>query len=174
VLLRGLSEQETAAYIRGAANVQPSPELVRRVHIETEGNPFFLSEVVNLMAEEGAFASNAVGEVRIPQGVREALGRRLDRLSPEANELLSLAAVIGREFSHELLRILAALDDDALLRLVEEALKARDRGDERPWRVPLHARPDAGRAIRGVVDGAARADAWTCRRGARSDVPRQP
>ena len=67
------------------------------MHAETEGNPFFLSEVVRLMAEEGAFSRGARSEIAIPEGVKEALGRRLDRLSPEANELLSVAAVVGRE-----------------------------------------------------------------------------
>ena len=125
VLLRGLDAAETAHYVRQVANVEPAAALVRRIHLETEGNPFFLSEVVNLMAEDGAFDSGSVADIVIPEGVREALGRRLDRLTPEANALLSIAAVIGREFSHELLAAFGEHDDDSLLRLVEEALDAR-------------------------------------------------
>ncbi|MEX2229548.1 MAG: AAA family ATPase, partial [Dehalococcoidia bacterium] len=125
VLLRGLSEEETAGYIRATANVQPSAELAHRIHVETEGNPFFLSEVVRLMAEEGALTSTSLSGIAIPEGVKEALGRRLDRLSPEANELLSVAAVVGRECSHALLSALVDFDEDTLLRLIEEALRAR-------------------------------------------------
>ena len=125
VLLRGLTEPETRAYIEASANVQPSADLVRRIHQETEGNPFFLSEVVSLMAEEGSLAKDSLSGISIPEGVKEALGRRLDRLSPEANELLSVAAVVGRECSHALLAALTEFDDDTLLRLVEEALAAR-------------------------------------------------
>ena len=89
--LRGLTEVETAAYIRDTARVEPPAELVRRVHAETEGNPFFLTEVVRLMAEEGAFATGASarshprgreGSARPPprparpRGQRAALGGR--------------------------------------------------------------------------------------------------
>src|SRR5688572_1576329 len=125
ILLRGLTDKETAAYIRDTAQSEPTAELVRRVHAETEGNPFFLSEVVRLMAEEGAFSEGSTSLVRIPEGVKEALGRRLDRLSSEANELLSVAAVVGRECTHELLSALTDFDDDVLLGLIEEALRAR-------------------------------------------------
>ena len=57
--------------------------------------------------------------------MREALGRRLDRLSEEANELLTMASVVGREFEYETLKLLTEHDDDALLRLLEEGLAAR-------------------------------------------------
>ncbi|MBK7127425.1 MAG: hypothetical protein IPH65_16150 [Dehalococcoidia bacterium] len=57
--------------------------------------------------------------------MKEALGRRLDRLSGEANELLKLAAVAGREFSYETLSLVAEHDDETLLRLLEEGLGAR-------------------------------------------------
>jgi len=64
--------------------------------------------------------------VRIPEGVREVIGRRLSRLSERCNQVLTLAAVIGREFTLELV---AALVDDLpgerLLEVTEEALAAR-------------------------------------------------
>ncbi len=94
IVLRGLSRQEVAAYIRATANVTPRPELVDRIFEETEGNPFFLSEVVNLLTQEGKL-TESVSDIAVPDGVREALGRRLDRISEEANELLQIAAVSG-------------------------------------------------------------------------------
>jgi eukaryotic-like serine/threonine-protein kinase len=123
--LRGLDRDEVAAYIRNAAHVEPRRELVDRIFEETEGNPFFLSEVVNLMAEEGAFSGDSVLGVTIPEGVREALGRRLDRLSEEANALLQYAAVAGRQFAYDTLKSVSEHDDATLLRLVEEGLAAR-------------------------------------------------
>ena len=90
-------------YIRAAAHVEPPRELVDRIFEETEGNPFFLTEVVNLMAQEGTLAATRVSDIAIPEGVREALGRRLDRLSEDANELLQFAAVAGREFAYDTL-----------------------------------------------------------------------
>jgi len=60
---------------------------------------------------------------RIPEGVREAIGIRLNRLSEECNEVLRTGAVIGREFGFQLLGALNQdISDDALLDLVEEAI----------------------------------------------------
>ena len=57
--------------------------------------------------------------------MREALGQRVDRLTEGCNELTTIAAVSGREFGYALLSALTDHDDEALLRLVEEALGAR-------------------------------------------------
>ena len=84
------------------------------------------------MAAEGRLGEEqARREVAIPQGVREVVGRRLDRLSETANEVLRLAAVCGREFELEVLervcdrrprsRSTAALDEAVGGRLVVES-----------------------------------------------------
>ena len=77
--------------------------LAEAVHEQTEGNPFFVGEVVRLLASEGSLEGPAAGgwELAIPQGVREVVGRRLDRLPDEANQVLTLAAAVGREFDLE-------------------------------------------------------------------------
>lgn len=124
IVLRGLSRQEVAGYIRAVANLTPRPGLIERIFEETEGNPFFLSEVVNLLTQEGKL-TESVSDIAVPDGVREALGRRLDRISEEANELLQVAAVAGREFPYETLTLLGERREDELLRLIEEALEAR-------------------------------------------------
>ncbi len=125
IVLRGLSRDEVDGYIRAKANIEPRREVVDRIFEETEGNAFFLSEVVNLMAEEGTLTKESISDIAIPDGVKEALGRRLNRLSKETNELLQVATVIGREFSYDALVALGERSDDALLKLIEEALDAR-------------------------------------------------
>jgi tetratricopeptide (TPR) repeat protein len=128
ISLRGLNRPEMTSYVAAVAGIEPPPALMDRIEEETEGNPFFLGEVVNLMAEEDAFGSErrqSFSDIAIPEGVKEALGRRLDRLSPEANELLGLASVVGREFEHRLLAALTEHSEEALLQLLEEALAAR-------------------------------------------------
>jgi hypothetical protein len=125
IVLRGLSKPEVAAYIRATAGVEPSAALLDRIFEETEGNPFFLSEVVNLLTQEGTLTKDSLSDIRVPDGVREALGRRLDRISPETNELLQVAAIIGREFTYDTLTLLGERDEDALLRQIEEAVQAR-------------------------------------------------
>lgn len=124
VVLRGLSKPEVAAYIRATASVEPSVALLERIYEETEGNPFFLSEMVNLLTQEGTLGAERISDMRVPDGVKEALGRRLDRLSPETNELLQVAAIIGREFTYDTLTLMGERDDDTLLRQIEEAVAA--------------------------------------------------
>ena len=125
VVLRGLSHGEVGSYIRAVAASEPNPVLVNRIYEETEGNPFFLSEVVNLMVQEGTINADSVSDIAIPDGVREAIGRRLNLISEEANELLTVAAVVGREFPFDTLSLLHGRDGDELVRLIDEGLKAR-------------------------------------------------
>jgi class 3 adenylate cyclase/Cdc6-like AAA superfamily ATPase len=125
IVLRGLTRDEVGAYIKARANVQPRHEVLDRIYEETEGNAFFLSEVVNLMAQEGTLDKDSISDIAIPDGVREALGRRLNRLAEETNELLQVAAIIGRDFTYDTLTLLGDHDEDELLKMIEEALEAR-------------------------------------------------
>ena len=125
IVLRGLTRSEVAAYIKARANIEPRRDVLDRIFEETEGNAFFLSEVVNLMAQEGTLTRNSISDIAIPDGVREALGRRLNRLTEETNELLQIAAIIGRDFTYDTLTLLGDRDEDALLKMIEEALEAR-------------------------------------------------
>ena len=142
VLLRGLTRPDVARFIEMTASIRPPDRLVRTVHEETEGNPFFVSEIVSLLASEGHLESGApIGDVlvTIPQGVREVVGRRLDRLSGACNWVLSAASVIGREFAVDVLAPVACdealaewpekseddLTKERLLEVLEEAVAAR-------------------------------------------------
>ena len=124
VVLRGLDEPEVRAYLAATTGREPSGELATRIYEETEGNPFFLAEVVNLLTEQGSFEAGSVSDIALPEGVREALGRRFDRLSEEANELLTMASVVGREFEYDTLSRLIDSEDEALLARIEEGLGA--------------------------------------------------
>ena len=124
IVLRGLDEDEVHAFIAATTGRAPATGLAARVFEETEGNPFFLSQIVSLLTEEGRL-DDSVSDIPLPDGVREALGRRLDRLSEEANALLTTAAVVGREFEYETLTLLTDGGDEALLGLIEEGLDVR-------------------------------------------------
>jgi tetratricopeptide (TPR) repeat protein len=64
--------------------------------------------------------------VRIPEGVREVIGRRLNRLSQRCNQTLTIASVIGREFTLEQLKsLIEDMTEDRLLEVLEVALAAR-------------------------------------------------
>ena len=143
VLLRGLSSDDVARFIEATSGVGPPEGLVAAVHTQTEGNPLFVTEVVRLLVQEGQLtahpATSAHPEpvegragvteswtVRIPEGVREVIGRRLDRLSERCNETLTVASVVGREFALDLLdRLIEDMSQDRVLDVLEEALSAR-------------------------------------------------
>jgi tetratricopeptide (TPR) repeat protein len=131
VLLRGLDAAEVAALAEAVAGERPPAALAERLLELTEGNPFFVREMVQLLADGGGIADATVDTVHalaLPQGVRDAIGRRLDTLSEECNALLRAAAVIGREFATAVLEPMVALPDadrdEGLLELLGEALDA--------------------------------------------------
>ena len=110
------------------AGIKPPENLVRTVYLQTEGNPFFLNEIVRLLVVEGQLERpqmTAASGVRIPEGVREVIGRRLDQLSNECNRILTTASVIGREFSLDVLEPLSDISGDRLFELLDEAMAAR-------------------------------------------------
>ncbi len=131
--LRGLSVAAVERYIEMTAGTPSPPGLAEAVEEQTDGNPFFVGEVVRLLASEGKLAAGgSAAELQIPQGVREVVGRRLDRLSEETNEALRVGAVIGRDFDRELVWRVAQQQPDQLMKAAEEATAERlvtDLGD---------------------------------------------
>ena len=129
VFLRGLTADDVARFIEITAGLTPPAALVAAVYKETEGNPFFVNEVVRLLVSEGRLERRAADApawvVDIPQSIREVIGRRLDHLSKECNELLSMAAVIGRDFGHEALERVSELTAERVLDALDEAVAAR-------------------------------------------------
>lgn len=122
--LSGLDQTQVAALIEQVCEVRPSVALASAVHRTTEGNPFFVDEVARLLAAEGVAKlpdERAVALLRIPHGVREAVRERLRPLSEGCRAVLSVAAVIGREFDLRLLQAAAAQPVEVLLNLLGEA-----------------------------------------------------
>jgi len=123
IALRGLEPPEVAALVEAVAGHAPAPDVIRTVHEMTEGNPFFVFELARLLGEEGDLASRP-SALALPQSVRDAIGRRLDALSADCNEVLRTAAVLGRGFDVALLSRVASLAPEPLLDRLGEALAA--------------------------------------------------
>ncbi len=131
VNLAGLSAEEVQAFVAAAGTAAPAG-LAKALHDQTEGNPLFLREIVRFLEQRGALAAGLDPEkgalpaaMRIPEGVTEVIGRRLNLLSAGCNEVLALASVIGRDFAWEvLLRAAAPLGEDMLLEALDEAVAA--------------------------------------------------
>ena len=125
VPLRGLGEEEVRRFLEETIGRSPAPVLVRAVHRETEGNPFFVDEIVRLLVAERALERHedpSPGRFPVPQGVREAIRCRLAPLPPPAREALALASVVGREFDLAILHRACGLDPEALLETLGPAL----------------------------------------------------
>ncbi|MFQ6029676.1 MAG: LuxR C-terminal-related transcriptional regulator [Dehalococcoidia bacterium] len=124
--LRGLSQEETEQFIAASAGIEPTTGMVEALYSHTEGNPFFMTEVIRLLSENGELTGDYISTLeglRIPEGVREVIGQRLNRLSEQCNEVLTTASIIGREFDFRLLNILSGgLSEDRLLQAVDEAV----------------------------------------------------
>jgi predicted ATPase len=131
LLLQGLSLPDVAQFIELQAGIRPDEKMVEALHSATEGNPFFLTEVVRLLIAEGHFRGQGarLDSIKIPNGVRATILRRVAQLSRTAQEVAEVASIIGREFDWTLLRsicdtqdpqLLSALDELASLRLVAE------------------------------------------------------
>jgi hypothetical protein len=130
--LAGLSLVEASRFVAAASGRPLPPDLLAAVHGQTEGNPLFLAEITRFLLQEGmldeaaAAARAGLGPVlrRIPEGVKEVIGTRLNRLSPAYNAVLANAAAIGRSFSAEVLARIDGGPEEALSAALEEALAA--------------------------------------------------
>ena len=122
--LGGLSAANVAEYVRLSTGIEPAPGLVEAIHAETEGNPLFVSETVQLLASEGR-VDEADAHVGIPPSVRAVIGRRVGRLSARCRDLLVPASVMGREFGLDALAEFSELGSDALLDMLNEAMAER-------------------------------------------------
>ena len=99
---------------------------LKRLIIErTEGNPFFMEEMVQALFEQGVLARNGavklakpLNEIRVPPTVQAILASRIDRLPAAEKELLQTLAVLGREFSSGLIKRVAGKSDDELERML--------------------------------------------------------
>jgi tetratricopeptide (TPR) repeat protein len=85
-----------------------TPDFTEAIFRETEGNPFFIEEVVKALIDSGQiyrenmeWQRKEVADLAIPQSIREAIGRRLNRLSSESIAVLQYAAVLGKVFNFQ-------------------------------------------------------------------------
>jgi tetratricopeptide (TPR) repeat protein len=117
ITLTGLVRDEVDDFVREAADATPETPLVDELWRVTEGNPFFLDEMVRLLRAEGRLHADRIGGAvtTLPDEVREVIRRRLQPLSEDDRRLLTIAAVLGREFDLAPLQLACELAADRLL-----------------------------------------------------------
>jgi class 3 adenylate cyclase/tetratricopeptide (TPR) repeat protein len=130
--LHGLDEDEVTSLMTKTAGHELDPpglELAHALHSETEGNPFFVGEVLRHLAESGAIVQRdgrwtaGLDGIGIPEGIREVIGRRLSRLSEDVNRALSVAAVIGPTFDLATVEGAGGPAGDALFDALDDAVQ---------------------------------------------------
>src|SRR4051812_41654802 len=106
-VLRGLDDRELIELLEAASGQEMQDEGIALAHAlqrETDGNPFFAAEILRHLGETGAITLGDDGRYTLridleteglPGSVRDVVMRRVDRLDPEVNRVLSVAAVIG-------------------------------------------------------------------------------
>src|SRR5690606_4216692 len=113
--LHGLDREAIAVLADRMLGKGLSARVVRAIDQQTDGNPLFVIELLKELIEESRDAGIEPIAVRIPDGVRETIGRRLSRLPDHVNELLRIASVIGRDFEGAVLARIAEADIKAVL-----------------------------------------------------------
>ena len=133
VLLHGLDGAEVAELLDTIAEQDVPAPLSEAIARETDGNPFFIKEVLLHLVEEGKIVQQdgswtsklSIAEMGIPEGVREVIGRRLSRVSETCGRMLTAASALTAGFSWEVISAISDAGDAALLDAVDEALGAQ-------------------------------------------------
>ena len=133
---KGFGATEVSEVMAAAAGHELDADglvLAEEIASETDGNPFFVGEVLRSLVESGRLLYDSATErwsvdrsepLGLPESVRDVIGRRVERLGDEAREVLTLAAVIGRSFELALLARLAETTESELLDRLEAAVTA--------------------------------------------------
>ena len=140
IALRRLNQEQTSAIVAdilGVETAEISPNFLTTIQHESEGVPFFIEELVLHLREvelldrgmDGRWNLTADADAVVPQSVRSVVGHRLETISSGAREALAVAAVIGKEFSFELLQAVlqqrGTVQDDELVSYIDEATVRR-------------------------------------------------
>jgi diguanylate cyclase (GGDEF)-like protein len=130
--LSRLTREELKQWLQAAFHRQEiGRELLAFLYHHTEGNPLFVVQVLRTLVEEGSiwydhdhWEWRPVSELRLPVAITDLISRRLTRLSPRAQAVLTTVAVIGREFDLDLAIDAKAGTEAELLDVIDEGMRA--------------------------------------------------
>lgn len=133
ITLSSLDATDTDSLVSALLNIEALPDDIRRLILrKTDGNPYFIEEVVRALVEQGAVTRTEgrlawsmgaeVADIAIPDSLQALLMARMDRLDEATRSTLQMASVIGRSFYY---RILLAISESAIK--VDDHLRALER-----------------------------------------------
>jgi hypothetical protein len=129
--LAGLAAEAIRCFVDEWMGQSAPASLIKFVTESTQGNPLFMTEMLRHLRETGTAASvkvlgseaNPAG-LSLPASIREAIDRRVSRLSQACNTLLMVASVAGRDFRLPLAEVVTQLPENVLLDALDEAVAA--------------------------------------------------
>jgi hypothetical protein len=136
ISLTGLGPDEVAAVMTAVAGHDIGElgiKLATEIAQETDGNPFFVGELLQHLTESGALElgedgrwrlQKQIAELGLPQSVRDVVSRRIERLGEEPREVLTAASVFGRTFDLNVLALVLDRSEDEILDVLDTALES--------------------------------------------------
>jgi class 3 adenylate cyclase/tetratricopeptide (TPR) repeat protein len=135
IALDGLEEADVVTLMDAVGHEvdETGVALAREITRETDGNPYFVIELMRHLGESPATRqrrdgrwsfSGSIADLGLPRSVREVIGRRVERLGSAAVQALQAAAVVGRDFDIELLGRVLGRESGELLQILEQAVDA--------------------------------------------------
>jgi predicted ATPase len=129
-----LGHQQTVEMVVALLGVKNVPkDFANLIYNETEGNPFFIKEVLRTLIEEGALSIRngrlvlniKPEEIVIPTSIKELIKLQLQRLDPDCREVIEYASVIGNEFNLGLLKNILAKPETELINILGKIIEAK-------------------------------------------------
>ncbi len=117
--LSGLSRSATAELVDAVSTGPIDSSRVDHIHERAEGNPFYTVELARLLDEPGS------GDADVPATVADTVRRRLHQLDSETLDVLTVAAVVGRDVNLPLVAAVAGLDLDRCAVQLDDAAAHR-------------------------------------------------
>jgi predicted ATPase len=131
VTLERLKLGEISSMVRDILGIEDVPDkFVRKLYEESEGNPFFVEEVLHALIEEGIVKKDSyvwdpsidLSSIRIPGTIKDVITRRIARMDDNTKKVLMYAAVIGNQFNFEVLHRVTEVEDHELLDALDKLM----------------------------------------------------
>jgi len=131
VSLKRMSGEDTSEMIEQILEQDDvPPEFCRMVFEKTRGNPFFTEEVIEslkeedvIYREEGAWKFKESSAIEFPESVKNILKTRFSRLDEDCQNVLTMASLIGNDFTLEAMCAVTGIEEDKLLKLMDKLFK---------------------------------------------------
>jgi tetratricopeptide (TPR) repeat protein len=132
ITVDALTADDVAALLWRVAAADPPRDLVRTLHRATNGNPFFLGELLaqlleqrRLFDENGWLADTHALQLEVPESVRFTIENRLESLDPLTLRMLTAVCPADRAFGFDFVEIVSELTGDELIDAIDDAERAR-------------------------------------------------